>query len=144
MKNVIVQWSCSFRPLSNDTLANACTVVANWLHSNLAKLKAITHDNKEAITKAPSLLEDHYDVFISYSHKNSDVAHEIKRHLTIFHPDWKIFIDVADLKTGVVWQTKLYNSIGKIRIGHCYVFSHPDTCSLLLYQDSLSDKEVGE
>ena len=123
---VKLQWSCSFRPLSDDTLASACNLVANWLHSNLPKLKAVTSHDNEAITKAPALLQDHYDVFISYSHKNSDVAHEIKRHLTVFHPDWKIFIDVADLKTGVVWQTKLYTSIGKIRIGHCSVFTHPE------------------
>ena len=91
-------------------------MVANWLHSNLPKLKAITGQEIEAATHSPTLLGDHYDVFISYSHKNSDAAQEIKRHLAVFHPDWKIFIDVADLKTGVAWQTKLYNSIGRSNV----------------------------
>ena len=94
-------------------MSNACSVVANWLRSNLPKLKTVSFHGDETVSQAPALLGDHYDVFISYSHKNSDVAHEIKHHLAVFHPDWKIFIDVADLKTGVVWQTKLYNSIGK-------------------------------
>ena len=106
----------SSRPLSDSSLSNACGIVANWLQTNIPILKKIEGSKEETTAAASILLGDHYDVFISYSHMNSEVAHEIKRHLSICHPDWKIFIDVADLKTGVVWQTKLYNSIGETLI----------------------------
>ena len=79
----------------------------------------MTPDN-EMSNKAQILLSsvganesENYDVFISYSHQNSDMAHKIKDEILTFHPNWNIFIDVSELKTGVAWQVKLYSSIGK-------------------------------
>eukprot|EP00794_Sanderia_malayensis_P007284 gene7284-8097_t len=102
------------RPFSEESVSTACSMVTRWLSSNVPQLK-MNRESPLAITPHTSLA-DHYDVFISYSHQNSDIAHQIKQHIMIFHPDWKIFIDVADLKTGVAWQTKLYNSIENSKI----------------------------
>ncbi len=103
----------SKRPFQDENISKACSVVTNWLERNLPKLKKNQdQETSPALTGEP-FLTGHYDVFISYSHQNSEVAHQIKQHIMISHPDWRIFIDVADLKTGVAWQTKLYNSIGK-------------------------------
>ena len=105
---------CSFsRPFCDENISSACLTVTNWLSSNLSKLKQPQDHAVKPSTVPMSLSADHYDVFISYSHRNGDVAHLIKEHITSSHPDWRIFIDVADLKTGVAWQTKLYKSIGK-------------------------------
>ena len=95
----------------------ACSVVSDWLHVNLSTIV------RSLDTQGPSepqvLLSSGklngkptYDVFISYSHQNSETAHKIKDEILTFHPHWNIFIDVAELKTGVAWQVKLYNSIG--------------------------------
>ena len=100
------------RPFSEEAVKHACSIVTSWLESNIPKLKKKSGHVGQKLVKSPLLLGDHYDVFISYSHVNSEIAHLIKDHLSTLHTDWKIFIDVADLKTGVVWQTKLYNSIG--------------------------------
>ena len=91
-------------------MSQACNVVIDWLRTHLAEITLHEKTKKLAVSK---LSERKYDVFISYSHQNSDAAHEIKRILSLFHPDWNIFIDIAELQTGVAWQMKLYNSIGR-------------------------------
>ena len=109
---VFKQFFLTCRPFSNDLLHIACSVVTDWLKLNITALRHSHPDNSYQKPQPVSLTGDRYDVFISYSHKNSEAAAQIKRHLSVLYPDWKIFIDVSDLKTGVVWQTKLYNSIG--------------------------------
>lgn len=104
-------------------MTKACSVVTDWLSLNLSKIQ---HHKADDITSDVTSRSEHkamvlrdksndvspYDVFISYSHQNSDIAHRIRDEILSSQPDWSIFIDVAELKTGMAWQVKLYHSIG--------------------------------
>ena len=74
----------------------------------------LSQETQILLSTGKSIESQMYDVFISYSHQNSEMAYKIKDQILHFHPNWKIFIDVAELKTGVAWQVKLYKSIGKL------------------------------
>lgn len=54
-----------------------------------------------------------YDLFISYSHKDTEIATSIYDYIRKRKPHWKIFIDQQNLNAGTAWQTKLYRSIGR-------------------------------
>lgn len=99
----------SFRPADLAKVSEACYSVVNWLQAHLAEIHQLESKSHVAVAKQA---EQRYDVFISYSHQNTMAAQDVKRFLTLFHPDWNIFIDIAELQTGVAWQMKLYNSIG--------------------------------
>nr|XP_054764463.1 uncharacterized protein LOC129271127 [Lytechinus pictus] len=53
----------------------------------------------------------HYDVFLSYSHCDSEKANRFVETLKNIEPEMKIFFDVQELKTGKSWQRTLYHSI---------------------------------
>ncbi|XP_013414543.1 uncharacterized protein LOC106176622, partial [Lingula anatina] len=52
-----------------------------------------------------------YDVFISYSHKNTDKANFFLNTLTRLNPHLRIFYDRNELKAGTSWQQMLYHSV---------------------------------
>ena len=104
----ILNFCC--RPVDENKVSQACTVVVDWLKTHLAEMRQLRSTEQIAVPK-PSVQE--YDVFISYSHQNSDAANDLQKFISLFHPDWNIFIDIAELQTGVAWQVKLYHSIGK-------------------------------
>ena len=60
----------------------------------------VDHDTEGKL----SLLEPSYDVFLSYSHFNEDMAKNVTKELHIYRPDINIFIDTAELKAGGAWQ----------------------------------------
>ena len=92
-----------------------------WLEENLAPLEQMgskmDESESEAKTHVKALKEnnekEHYDLFISYSHQNSEKAEKLREGIASIFPNWKIFIDVSGLKTGTAWQNRLYSSIGK-------------------------------
>ena len=43
-----------------------------------------------------------YDLFLSYSHKDSETAQKIVKMLQDLNPKLKIFFDVQELKTGMM------------------------------------------
>ena len=98
------------RPADEAKVSQACAVVVDWLKTHLAELQKLEYTRKIAVAK---LSVQHYDVFISYSHQNANAAHELKCFISLFHPHWNIFIDIAELQTGVAWQLKLFHSIGR-------------------------------
>ena len=53
-------------------------------------------------------LDDSYDVFISYSHKDISIANKIVSQITKTKPTWRVFIDQSGLRAGSAWQSKLY------------------------------------
>ncbi|XP_072027087.1 uncharacterized protein [Amphiura filiformis] len=65
------------------------------------------------VRKAASLfgVPIQYDVFVSYSHRDSEPALEIVKILKDMNPDLRIFFDVQELKTGTSWQRALYHAI---------------------------------
>ena len=103
----------SLRPLDNEKILQACVHVAQWLFDHLAEIQMLNVPRSTALVQPKPLVKTHYDVFISYSHRNAEAAQRIQKRLALFHPDWKVFIDISELKTGVAWQVKLYESIGK-------------------------------
>ncbi|XP_030851966.1 uncharacterized protein LOC100888822 isoform X2 [Strongylocentrotus purpuratus] len=52
-----------------------------------------------------------YDVFLSYSHRDTEKANRFVEMLQKLAPDLKLFFDVQELKTGKSWQRTLYHSI---------------------------------
>ena len=102
------------RTADYDKISQACKSVTDWLQMHLAEIKHLESETQTLKVAKPSVRNE-YDVFISYSHQNSDVAYIIQRHLSLFYPDWNIFIDIAELQTGVAWQVKLYKSIGRYK-----------------------------
>ncbi|XP_077863470.1 uncharacterized protein LOC144347221 [Saccoglossus kowalevskii] len=52
-----------------------------------------------------------YDVFISYSHRNTRKASVFLDALVSLKPDLRIFFDAQELKTGTAWQETLYHAI---------------------------------
>ena len=54
----------------------------------------------EELSATPTKAANEYDVFISYCHKNKQIAQEILSYLQGQRSDLKIFFDYAELKTG--------------------------------------------
>lgn len=52
-----------------------------------------------------------YDIFVSYSHRDSEAANHIVNTLKLLDPSLRIFYDIQELKTGHAWQQTLYHSI---------------------------------
>ncbi|XP_072167951.1 uncharacterized protein [Diadema setosum] len=52
-----------------------------------------------------------YDIFVSYSHSDSEAAKHIVDTLQGLDPNLRIFYDIQELKTGHAWQQTLYHSI---------------------------------
>ncbi|XP_077868252.1 uncharacterized protein LOC100375438 [Saccoglossus kowalevskii] len=89
----LVQYvNCS--PHDKLKLATAChqVIVALTLEVTMVTQKG------QSIKKRSDL---NYDVFISYSHKNSQQATAVLNKLTNLNPDLKIFFDKEELKTGM-------------------------------------------
>lgn len=56
-----------------------------------------------------------YDVFISYSHKNTEVADYIVQRLRELKPDINVFLDRQDLNTGMAWQKEIFEVLDDCR-----------------------------
>lgn len=99
----------TFRPLT-ETSAN---MAFEKLH-----LKKINQNSKNMSMhnepKEKICLGKEYDLFISYSHKDTKIANMIFKYITKIKPHWNIFFDAETLKAGVAWQAKLYTSIGTV------------------------------
>jgi len=106
---------CCFRPVSEESIRLCCQHLS--LTQNPTSPK---HGFKEAMKDKVVSLDNNFDVFISYSHKNVDVASSIYNHIKRAKPHWEIFFDQDSLKVGFAWQSKLYSSIGKISIFFFY------------------------
>lgn len=52
-----------------------------------------------------------YDLFVSYSHENTDEVSAIMQAVEKARPDLEIFLDRQDLNTGSVWQQALYDAL---------------------------------
>ncbi|HMX41917.1 MAG TPA: toll/interleukin-1 receptor domain-containing protein, partial [Saprospiraceae bacterium] len=52
-----------------------------------------------------------YDLFVSYSHENTEEVLAIVGEMQRQRPDLEIFLDRQDLNTGSVWQQALYDAL---------------------------------
>ncbi|XP_022091443.1 uncharacterized protein LOC110979712 [Acanthaster planci] len=57
----------------------------------------------------------HYDIFVSYSHRDSKLAIPVVEKLQRMNPDLRIFFDIQELKAGTTWQKMLYHAIDGCR-----------------------------
>lgn len=60
-----------------------------------------------------------YDLFVSYSHKNMTEANQLVNEIKNKKPDIRIFIDKAELTTGLAWQQSLFESLENSRTVIC-------------------------
>ena len=65
-----------------------------------------------------------YDLFVSYSHVDSDVVHRLVDRIAQLAPDIRVFLDRAELDAGAAWQQNIFRAIDASRRVVC-VFS-PD------------------
>ncbi len=56
-----------------------------------------------------------YDIFISYSHQNTEQMRIIEKELKQLRPGLRIFIDRLELQPGMAWQEMLFRSIDSSR-----------------------------
>ena len=78
----------------------------------ISRLTPFDVTSSQDLVEKLSLLEEHYDIFLSYSHCNEEQAKEIMKELRTYQPDINIFIDTAELKVGATWQQALYEALG--------------------------------
>ncbi|XP_028416557.1 uncharacterized protein LOC114540636 [Dendronephthya gigantea] len=98
-----------------EKIGEACVTVVERIVSYGA-------DNVDA--KRLTFLEPHYDVFMSYSHINEDVAKQVIKELRIYQPDINIFIDTTELKAGSAWQQALYEAIERSKVMIALISGH--------------------
>ena len=99
-----------FRISFEEKLSAACVTVIGSL--SCEALEVTTKNDKDTPT-SPKPSSQSYDVFLSYSHCNSEQAMQIVKELRSKKPDLDIFIDTTELKAGGAWQLTLYNALGK-------------------------------
>ena len=56
-----------------------------------------------------------YDVFVSYSQKNSAFADDLVRALHAARPSLRIFVDRRELNVGAAWQIQIFESLERAR-----------------------------
>ncbi|XP_030852134.1 uncharacterized protein LOC756962 [Strongylocentrotus purpuratus] len=88
------------RPADQSKIQEACSQVGVSLSVKLHKELAVAHFDPL-----------YYDIFLSYSHCDSDKANRFVETFKSLAPELKIFFDVQELKTGKSWQRTLYHSI---------------------------------
>ena len=98
-----------FRSLETNAITDACCMVSSSF--KIEKLKLTQEDKLIATT---SSLHEIFDVFISYSHKDTEIATKIVKLMRTKMRNWNVFFDQKDLRVGSTWQLKLYSSIGEI------------------------------
>ena len=64
---------------------------------------------------APLTESTDFDVFVSYSHQNSEIADAFVALLRARRPAIRIFLDREHLQTGMAWQEEIYESLEKSR-----------------------------
>lgn len=95
------------RPISVEMIRAACANVSACIRTEKKESKK----EKNLLNKKMISLDDSYDVFISYSHRDTTIANKAYNYIRKIKPDWNIFIDQSGLRTGSAWQSKLYKSI---------------------------------
>ena len=94
--------------MTNDSINEVCKSLPS-----LRETSEVTLDYDLAMKQKALSLDSKFDVFISYSHKNHQVATTIYNYIKQHKPHWIVFLDQDNLKAGHSWQSKLYQSIGR-------------------------------
>lgn len=63
----------------------------------------------------PATSPEQYDVFISYSHRNSSESSQIERSLRAVRPSLKIFVDRQSLNIGSAWQPEIFETLDRCK-----------------------------
>jgi len=105
-----VNWMESGLPLQRLKIVELDPVKAAEIKGAFGILKRRFHQEAERKKR-----QIKYDVFISYSHANTDCAQYIIQQLRAADPNLRIFYDRIELVPGVAWQEKLYRSLDQAR-----------------------------
>ena len=97
-------------------MLHACGVVSSCLKKESPSSMSILKKNN---MKKELSLDDHYDVFISYSHKDTIIANTLWYFIKHVRPEWNVFVDQEELRVGSSWQSELYTSIGILQNSFC-------------------------
>jgi hypothetical protein len=100
-----VYWMAKGLPISRLKIVEYDQLKAKLLEGAFAVIKKKYHE----YTRPQR--EFRYDVFISYSHKNTDDVFRLKDLILKADPYLQIFIDSKDLHTGSSWQQELYDAL---------------------------------
>ncbi|MBK8554300.1 MAG: toll/interleukin-1 receptor domain-containing protein [Lewinellaceae bacterium] len=65
-----------------------------------------------------------YDMFVSYSHENTDAVMRVMDRVQALRPELEVFLDRQDLNAGSVWQQELYDALDDC--GKVLAFYSPD------------------
>ena len=57
-----------------------------------------------------------FDVFVSYSHKDAEVATAFVECLREIRPDVRVFVDRDTLRVGMAWQEEIFESLERSRL----------------------------
>lgn len=71
--------------------------------------------NYRAIDLNSQVIPVQYDVFISYSHKNSSESSQIERSLRDVSPSLNIFVDRQSLNIGSAWQPEIFETLDRCK-----------------------------
>lgn len=149
-----------------DMLEPLLDAAANWLALGLPveRLKIVEHSELKAaeLKGAFSVLKRKYldsaprqspgfayDIFISYSHRNTDEVTFLVEELRRQRPQLRLFLDRKDLNAGMAWQQELYEALDDCR-KVVAVYSPPyltskvckEELNIALFQDRDSENGV--
>jgi hypothetical protein len=89
------------RPSSNEE-ARALEAFAQWT------------DDAPPVPAVPD--ERPYDIFISYAHADGDAARQlIRASIAELQPSARVFVDSAELSTGMAWPLKLFSALNQCK-----------------------------
>lgn len=101
-----------------------------------------------------------YDLFLSYSRKNTEVIRNVEAMFKKLAPSMRIFLDTQDLDTGMAWQQELYQALDDCRMVMAFLsptyiaskvckeefniglFRHRDATEAVLFPVFLFDTEL--
>ena len=94
--------SINFSPRDETKISEGCEHLVKSLEHAGMKI------HREIVVADASPI--HYDVFVSYCHKDSEVAVQIVEKLHKLNPELKIFFDIQELNAGkyFVWHVKSF------------------------------------
>ncbi|XP_012942474.1 uncharacterized protein LOC101852264 [Aplysia californica] len=95
-------------------ITSACAELVTTLHTDTVTSDPADDQGDVSVVKESPI----YDVFVSYSHRNPEMARALVELMGRKYPELYVFFDRSELKSGNVWQQTLYEAVDRTR---CFV-----------------------
>lgn len=115
-----VHWLSIGLPLSRIKIVIRESADSPALRETFASVK---QRHAEGVSASQGL-SFHFDVFVSYCHKDKDVIDELVRCLHARRPGLRVFVDRLELHPGVAWQQHIFESLDESRKVICAFSPH--------------------